>query len=140
MINLRDLKTELRDDPLGLGYAPLVDTAESDRRVADLMNAVEINERVKTITPGQLWELLGYADVEFILTAKPELFRIMMSLPAIDLRNSSVAQALFDELLPPISSDFSARLTQWRRVKISRAQQLFDEDVEPGDIARARRS
>jgi hypothetical protein len=137
-VDVRALKQELRDDPLGLGYAPLEDTYVSDLRVSRMLNDKAVNELAPSLTRAELWNLLTREELAVLMADSVGSF--MMDLPSVDLPKDGAAMTTFAELFPADRSDVLARLSQARTRKTSRAVQLFGEAISPSEVSRARKA
>lgn len=136
-IDYSALKQELRDDPAGLGYAPVTNDDRSDVRIAALMNDPKaINDKQKQIAPAKLLDIMTWAEIK--LAYAVPAFSVFLGLEFINLGKNFAFRAFLEEVFPLTGSDLQTRLDRWQRFKTSRSDQLYGFDVTPTDISLAR--
>lgn len=141
------LKSEIRDDPAVLGYAPLV-AAGSDRKVADLLNRAGTGTLTNrtlskhdflTLFAGPIME--GAAELD---AARWEPLRRCLAdvFPSLDtIRLSGQFAATFTGLLVAANLISAEEVTALLRSPATRAEVLFGAGthVSPDDVAKALR-
>ena len=138
-IDYAALKTEIQNDPAGLGYAPFV-AEGADNAIAGLLNAIITGNKVNTgsLTSDKLKQCITQADYAGLTTAQRSWLDFISQAPNIDLNNTTVAGGL-NTLFPSGTSRNNVIAAQQRDG--SRAEKLFGAGtfITDLDVAKALR-
>lgn len=140
MIDLNALQTELTTDPQGLGYtvspsppdlesAALADTA--------LLNAKNIASVKAEISGSEVFKATNSAEFDNLTDAQRSEWLALCAIDSLDPANGTPAAATATRIFGGGSVTIT-NLQSLRNENISRAQQLFGQDVVPGDVQKAR--
>jgi len=131
-LDLAALKTELTNDPLGLGYSGDTDpsnltTAHAD---ADLMNSLATGRTLPRDTVGSASVLAAVpiAELKALTATDREIFRLYIQTGEIPVNDANVLAAFLDLFGPGTTA--RTNLAALRNRAASRAEELFGEGVE----------
>lgn len=142
LISLTELEQEIRHDPLGLGYGPLL-ASDSDASIAALMSAhAQPTGTVwrSTVPAQEIVSCLVLSEVETLATARLAVLGAVLSAGSVDATDENARALLLDmfptETCPRTNRNLSTAMS--KRLP-SRAESLWGDGaiVTHLDVARA---
>jgi hypothetical protein len=130
-MDLSALRTEITNDPAGLGYA-----GKTDAQVATLMNAVNQTANRDTVNADQLIRAILPADFAALTQIQLSRLSIILSAEPFGVNDPNIKQMIAD-LFAGKTQTLQA-LQALQTYQTSRALLLFGEPVTTGDVQRAR--
>lgn len=137
-IDYAALKSELLNDPTGLGYAPSV-SSRNDTALANMLNLVRAGISVfrGVIATYELWGCIVKAEYDALAPGDKQLLQILLGLPFVDSADSgtrTVVAAIFGSA----TATRAAMIAKASRTG-SRAEQLFGTGtlITADDVGRA---
>jgi hypothetical protein len=132
------LKAEITNDPEGLGYGQIADTATYDRTVAQLLNNRVRTGEVARIAVSKIFDCIDSAEYMALSADHKELVKMLMSVQGeVGVLGSNAARLI-------MLNAFGAGTTTRSRFRAaialstSRAEELGFDVIEPSDVAIAR--
>lgn len=136
--NYPALKTEIDNDPKGLGY---VSTPEGEPEIVTLMNTVglsgdTVNDRGE-INTSEITSAIVWAEYNALSETKKENLRTIISAGKVDISHSRIIAFFSNTFSAP--SETRDNLFAVAARSVSRAEKLFGQTVDIYDVHEARK-
>jgi hypothetical protein len=131
------LSEEIRNDPLGIGYAGM-----TEQQIADSLNARNRTRDRTTMSAGEIFETIVPAEFAALNQAEQERVDRVLGLGADIIVGPGNQHNAVQELLAVFTAQSQTiqALAARRAEAISRAQELALGDVKPGHVQEAKRN